>query len=267
MSDVSHPVLDRTRRLVFAHRGGSALGPENTLAAFDHGLACGADGFELDVHLAADGVPVVIHDAVLDRTTDASGPVGERTSAELAAVDAGARFLVDGRQPFRGQGIGVPTLCDVLARYPGVPLIIELKGRSPVLARRVLQDVRAAGATGRVCFGGFSNDTLDAIRPEAGVVTSASRWETRLALYTSWVGLSPTRRYRAFQVPETKEGHRVVSERFVRLAHRDAVVVQVWTVNEVDDMRRLLTWGVDALITDRPDRAVDVVRAWNQAAR
>ena len=86
MSDVSHPVLDRTRRLVFAHRGGSALGPENTLAAFDHGLACGADGFELDVHLAADGVPVVIHDAVLDRTTDASGPVGERTSAELAAV-------------------------------------------------------------------------------------------------------------------------------------------------------------------------------------
>ena len=107
------------RPLVFAHRGGCALGPENTIAAFDRGLAAGADGFELDVHLSADGIVVVCHDDTLERTTGAVGPVRARTAAELARVDAGHRFVdAAGGFPFRGRGIGVPTLRDVLERYP-----------------------------------------------------------------------------------------------------------------------------------------------------
>src|SRR6187549_1440186 len=84
--------FDTSRRRVFAHRGGSALAPENTLAAFELGLRVGADGIELDVHLSADGVPVVVHDPTLERTTNAVGPVAARTAAELARVDAGWHF-------------------------------------------------------------------------------------------------------------------------------------------------------------------------------
>src|SRR5215210_8056999 len=97
------------RPLVYAHRGGAKLRPENTLASFDNGLALGADGLELDVRLSRDGQVVVHHDAALDRTTNASGPVADRTAAELAMVDAGYRFEArDGaasRFPFRGTGI------------------------------------------------------------------------------------------------------------------------------------------------------------------
>src|SRR5687768_8028886 len=139
--------FDTSRRLVFAHRGGCALGPENTIAAFDRGLAAGADGLELDVHLSADGVVVVCHDDTLERTTSGRGPVGARTAAELAAVDAGCRFS-DGRgsYPFRDRGVGVPALREVLRRYPGVPIIVEMKVDSAAMGHALVEDVRAADA-------------------------------------------------------------------------------------------------------------------------
>jgi glycerophosphoryl diester phosphodiesterase len=256
-----HPVLGRGRPLVFAHRGGAALAPENTLAAFDRGVAAGADGLELDVRLAADGVAVCIHDATLDRTTDRRGPVAALSSAELARIDAAHRFDPDRGHPFRGQGIGVPRLAEVLARHPGVPIIIELKGDDERIAGVAHGEVRAAGALDRVCFGGASPHVMRAVRALGPVVTSAHRREVRWALYRSWVGWRPPAppAYHAFQVPEVKQGHRIVSRRFIRIAAQAGLVVHVWTVNREADMERLLDWGVQALITDRPDAALGVV--------
>jgi glycerophosphoryl diester phosphodiesterase len=95
------------------------------------------------------------------------------------------------------------------------------------------------------------------------LATSAAREEVRRVLYASWIGLAPRELPNdAYQVPERAGATRVVSPRFVRLAHRADAVVQVWTVNREADMRRLLDWGVDALITDRPDIAAPVVRSW-----
>jgi glycerophosphoryl diester phosphodiesterase len=240
-----HPALASSRPLVFAHRGGSKLGPENTIPAFDRGLAAGADGLELDVHLSRDGLVVVHHDRLLDRTTRASGPIRERTAVELAAFD-------------------VPTLRQVLERYPQERIIIELKEPSADLSRGVIDEVRRAAAMARVCLGSFSRLALRAARAlDPHVATSAARLEVRLALYRSWINLSPGRvPYQAFQVPETSGNTRVVSPRFVRVAHRAGVVVQVWTVDNPDDIRRLLDWGVDGIISDRPDVAVEVVRGW-----
>src|SRR6478672_9570312 len=96
--------------LVFAHRGGRVLGPENTLAGFDLGIAAGADGLELDVHLSADDIPVVHHDADLDRCTNVTGPVAARRADELARVDAAFHFGADNGFPWRGRGVSVPTL-------------------------------------------------------------------------------------------------------------------------------------------------------------
>ena len=240
-----HPALASARPLVFAHRGGSKLAPENTIAAFDRGMALGVDGLELDVHLSRDGLVVVHHDRVLNRTTRGTGPVRDRTAAELAALN-------------------VPTLRDVLERYPQARIIIELKEPGHDLARAVVGDVHLARAVARVCLGSFSVSALRAVRGiDPDVATSAGSWEVRLALYRSWVNLSPGRPpYQAFQVPETSGTTRVVSPRFVRLAHKAGVVVQVWTVDEPDDIRRLLDWGVDGIISDRPDVAVGVVGEW-----
>jgi glycerophosphoryl diester phosphodiesterase len=257
------PLTDASRPLVFAHRGGAALAPENTLAAFQNGLALGADGLELDVRLSRDGVAVVHHDRTLERTTDSSGPVEHRTAAELARLDAGYHFASDRGHPFRGRGASIPRLAEILQHCPSVPIIVELKGTELRLVQTVVDDVRQAGATERVCLGGYSVRLLRNARLlNRGIATSAGREEVRWALYRSWIGWARRSPYRAFQIPEWAGRTRVVSPRFVAVAHRADLSVQVWTVDEPDDMTRLLRWGVDGLISDRPDLAVPVRNQW-----
>lgn len=255
--------FDSPRPLVFAHRGGCALGPENTLAAFDLGVRAGADGLELDVHLSADDVPVVHHDSTLDRTTLESGPLAARTAAELARIDAGWRFADRGMFPFRNQGIGIPSLRDVLRRYPDVRIIIEMKVDSREMGEAVARDVRAAGAADRVCAAGYGSRSAAAARAALpDMVSSASHAEVRLAVYRSWARWPVRRaRYGVYQVPELTGLVRIVSPRFVRYAHAAGLKVQVWTVDEESDMRRLLAWGADGLISNRPDLAVRVRNA------
>jgi glycerophosphoryl diester phosphodiesterase len=238
-----HAFFDSNRPLVFAHRGGAGLAPENTLAAFDNGTALGADGIELDVHLSRDGVVMVHHDRTLDRTTALRGPIAARDAGEL-------------------QRAGVPTLAHVLARYRDTRVIVELKVNHPNLAAAAVDAIRRAGAVERVCVGSFGLGVLRAVRAlEPAMATSAAREEVRWALYRSRCRWPVSRtRYDGYQVPELAGRTRVVSPRFVDDAHRAALGVQVWTVDTEADARRLLDWGVDALITDRPDIIVPVVR-------
>ncbi|HEX8032056.1 MAG TPA: glycerophosphodiester phosphodiesterase [Vicinamibacterales bacterium] len=259
------PVFASRQPLVFAHRGGARLAPENTMPAFAKGLSFGADGLELDVQLSADGVPVVIHDHMLDRTTDRSGPVNGLTAAELEHVDAGFRFELDGEHPYRGQGVGVPVLDDVLATHRHARMIIEMKGGQPELARAVGHAIRKADAVWRTCVGSFYQRSIDAIREEfPDVITSASQEEARWSLHRSWVRWPwiKERPYFAFQVPEKAGRMRVVSRAFLRHVHREGHVVQVWVVNDGEDVQRLLDWGVDGIISDRPDIAVEARNEW-----
>ena len=258
--------IDARHPLVYAHRGGAALRPENTIAAFDNGLALGADGLELDVRLSKDGVVVVHHDATLERTTDGRGRLADRSAHELARLDAGYNFQPSTQEfAFRGQGISIPTLAAVLQRYPEALVIIELKsdlGDGTEIARRTVEVVRNAGAVDRVALGSFSGRALQAARLlEPALRTGAAREETRWALYRSWVGWPLGRpRYQEFQVPERAGATTVVSPRFIKHAHKSGVAVKVWTVDDEADMTRLLDWGVDGIISDRPDVAVAVVR-------
>jgi glycerophosphoryl diester phosphodiesterase len=239
---VRHPFFASTRPLVFAHRGGGALAPENTMEAFDNGMALGADGLELDVHLSRDGTVVVHHDRVLDRTTTLRGPIAERTTDELRRA-------------------AVPSLAEVLARHREPRVIIELKVNSEALARAAVDVVRRAAAVDRVCFGSFGWRVLRAVRAiEPSVATSAAREEVRFALYRSWCRWPVARvAYSGYQVPERAGRTRVVSPRFVKDAHAAGLGVQVWTVDTEEATRRLIGWGVDALITDRPDVVVPIV--------
>jgi glycerophosphoryl diester phosphodiesterase len=239
-----HSFFAASRPLVFAHRGGAALARENTIEAFDNGMALGADGIELDVRLSRDGVPVVHHDRTLDRMTALRGLVAACDSDELGRA-------------------GVPTLASVLARYGDARVIIELKGTDVSLAAAVVDVIRRWRAEDRVCVGGFSLRMMRSVRGLApSLATSAAREEVRWALYRSWCRWPlSSARYQGYQIPEWAGATRVVSRRFVADAHAAGLGVQVWTIDTEEDARRLLDLGVDALITDRPDRIVPFVRA------
>ena len=257
------------RPIIFAHRGGAALAPENTIPAFDHGLSCGADGLELDVHLSRDGVPVVIHDPTVDRTTGGTGAVGDLTAAQLAALDAGHRFTRDGACPFREHGIGVPALREVFDRYPDVPLLVELKSAEPRLASLVVDQIRAVDGIGRITVCSFHQGALEAARAyeprlRTGADTDEIKSELTAAMFGSGARKPP---FQSFQVPEVYAGMRVVTREFITRAHEVGVSVVVWTVDREQDILRLLEWGIDGLITDRPDVAVPVVRRWEGARR
>ncbi len=246
-----------------AHRGGSALAPENTLPAFERAAALGVDAIECDVHLSKDGEAVVIHDATLNRTTDAQGPVAARTAAELARIDAGFRFGAEAGHPYRG-GVGIPRLAEVLDRIPDRPFVIEIKGDDPARVDPVLSVIRAAGAGGRVIVGGFSLPVLEAVRARAPEIpTSASRPEVQSALRWATVRLPPRRPvYRLFQMPTRVEGRLLLTPAFVRVVTRAGLPAHAWIVDDPGEMRALLARGVTGLISDRPDLAVAIVRAW-----
>ncbi len=253
--------LDLDRRFVIAHRGGARRRPENTMTAFDDAVALGVDAIELDVHLSKDGQPVVIHDATLERTTNGRGAVADNTADALSRLDAGWAFEDSGARPFRSQDIGVPSLESVLRRHRNMRFMVELKGASTELARRAIDVVRRWDAVERVLFGSFSDVTLGAVREHAPeCLTSAASSEGVWALIKSHLWIGPGRpAYQLFQVPERRPWLRIVSPRFVRLARNAGLPVQVWVVNEPDDMRRLLSWGVTGIISDRPDVAIKVV--------
>jgi glycerophosphoryl diester phosphodiesterase len=257
------PLLSLTRVAVIAHRGGSKLNPENTMPAFEHADRLGVDGIECDVHLSRDGEPVVIHDATLDRTTDASGPVAALTADELARVDAGHRFDEAAGFPYRGRGAGVPRLATLLRRLPDLPFVVELKGDDARIVAPVLDLIRELGALDRVILGGFSQVVLDEARRLAPQVpTSASRDEVRAAVRRAAVWLGPARSgFALIQAPMRFQGREVFGRRFVRVVRRRGFPVHAWIVDDEAEMRRLVDWGVTGLISDRPDVAMNVARA------
>ena len=248
--------------LLIAHRGGGALAPENTLAAFDRALRWWrADLLELDVRPTRDGECVVFHDATLERTTDGTGAVVERSLAELRTLDAGFRFTPDGGAtfPFRGRGVRIPTLAEVLDAFPAARINVEMKeaGVQEPAARAIAR----AGAEHRVLVAAGDTRNRARFRGYAGPQSAGA--QELYAFYALHLARA-TRAYRpavdAFQMPETAHGgRRVLDARWVREAHAHNVAVHVWTVDEEADMLRLLEWGVDGIITDRPDRLARVL--------
>ncbi|GAA3341583.1 glycerophosphodiester phosphodiesterase [Amorphoplanes nipponensis] len=242
--------LDSPVPLAFAHRGGAADGDENTAEAFGRAVALGYRYVETDVHATADGVPVVFHDASLDRLTGAAGRVADLRWADLATLRIG------------GAG-AVPRLDDVLAAWPGVRFNIDVKA-DPAVAPTV-DAVRAAAATDRVLLASFSDARLARLRALAGprVATSLGRGEVARLRVSSLLGtplrLPPSAV--AAQVPTRHGPLPIVDRRFLARAHRLGLQVHVWTIDDPREMNRLLDLGVDGLMTDRPEVLRDVYAA------
>jgi glycerophosphoryl diester phosphodiesterase len=262
VSTLPHPILAGAPLLI-AHRGGAGLYPENTLHAFERAERCWqADMLELDVRASADGHCVVIHDDTVDRTTDGTGAVADMTLDELRALDAGYRFTRDGGRtfPLRGRGITIPTIDEVLRALPAIRITVEVKSGD---AQRPLFDaIRAHDAEARIIAAGVYDADRTLFGEWTGALSASSERGRRFyALHRLRLG-----RFTAFgahvaQSPEFWGRSRIVTPRFVRDVHRGGAHLHVWTVNDTADMERLLDWGVDGLVTDRPDRLAAVLHA------
>ncbi len=241
------------RPLIIAHRGASAVAPQNTLAAFRKAAELGADGVELDVHLSSDGVPVVMHNFDLDETTDGTGRITDKAWAELKELDAGSKFAPE----FAGERI--PTLAEVLEALEGKLLVnIELKDISPSgvgLEAPVAEVVRAHGMEKKVLFSSFNPFTLRRIRPRARDIPSGLLYAHDLPIHFRRAWLAPFTPHEA-RHPDAE----MVDESLVKWCRARRLRLNVWTVNDPGEMKRLATLGVDGIITDVPDVLGAVLR-------
>lgn len=243
----------------FGHRGASGTFPENTTPSFRAALERGARGFELDVHRTADGEIVVFHDDTLERTTDGRGRIRDLDLAELRRLDAGHGFSPDGGRtfPWRGTGIGVPTLREVCEEFPGVPMIVEIKQLDPPLEEELARLLQSTGADDRALVFSLHQEAVDRYRalgtgrPTGFGPDDVADFLRRLGS-EDWDGYRPPGA--AFAVPVRWHGVQIVSRPFVEAAHRFGCEVFVWTVNDPREMNELLDLGVDGLITDHPER-------------
>jgi len=251
-----HPYFDIGRPHLFGHRGASGEAPENTLPSFARAVEHGVPFLELDCHATRDGEIVVLHDALLERTTDGEGPVSARSFAELERLDAGHRFSLDGVSfPFRGRGVRVPRFVEILRAFPGARLNLEVKQAEPAIAAEVVRIVKRANAEARVLLAAAEEPILASIRaldPGTALGSSTSdviefvraASESRLASFTP--------RGHALQIPPDAFGRPLVTRELVEAAHQLGLFVHVWTINDADEMKRLLGLGVDGLMSDLP---------------
>lgn len=246
-----HAFLELPAPRVFAHRGLAIEAPENTLLAFAKAIAAGSHYIETDVHASHDAVAVVAHDPDLVRVAGRPVRVEHLTFSELRRVDLGA-------------GQSFSSLAEALDAFPETRFNIDIKSDAAV--GPTVEAIRAAGAFERVLVTSFSERRRRAALAELpGVVSSASARRFAAALVGGKVGLSPAVRRSlrglvAVQVPERALGMRVTSVGMLRRLHAAGVEVHVWTVNDPGRMRELLELGVDGIVTDRADLALEVVR-------
>ncbi|MBZ4371003.1 glycerophosphodiester phosphodiesterase [Corallococcus sp. AS-1-6] len=245
--------------LHIAHRGGALLAPENTLEAFQRAVHTHrTDMLELDVHLSRDGEVIVAHDDTLERCTDGEGPLAALTLAELRKLDAGYRFTPDeGRTfPFRGQGVRLPTLREVLRAFPALRLNVELKpdvpGAEAVLARLLTEEA----ALGRVCLGSEQDAIAERLYEE---LPDACHFYPRDALAAFVLALKAGEtppedaRYRVLDMPLYFGEVRLVDDVLLKAAAERGKWINVWTVDDPAEMDRLLAEGIGGIMTDRPD--------------
>jgi len=263
-----NPFISSSTPLVIAHQGGERLYPSNTLYAFEQAHKLGVDMFELDIHQSKDGHLVVIHDDSVDRTTNGQGKIINMNLAEIQALDAGYYWTEDGESyPYRAQGITIPTLAELFEHYPTMPMVIDIKDQDAGYEEKLCSLIKHYKKSKDVVIGSFHPNALKKFRnfcPE--VATSMHPTEVRnmvLLSYTFLKSLFRPTDFIAAQVPVRSGAIKIIHPGFVKLAKQRKIAVQVWTVNDPEEMQYLIDLGVDGIMTDRPDLLLDLLQKQN----
>jgi glycerophosphoryl diester phosphodiesterase len=263
---VPHPYFDLVTPIVIGHRGCAAEVPENTLASFRAGLEAGAGILESDVHLTRDGVPVLIHDEDVGRVSDGSGRVAAHTLAELKRLDAGYRFRRAGvpGHPYRGHSLRIPTLQEAFEAFPDARFNLELKEDLPGIVERSVELVAASGREARTLLTAADDAIMARLhrRLDAEAVSAArgaSAGDVVAFVRAAAEGTAPPPGPMALQVPTEFGGRPLVTPEFVSHAHAHELQVHVWTIDEPEEMSRLLELGVDGIVTNHPARLAQLI--------
>jgi len=243
---------------VIAHRGASDEYPENTEPSFRRAIELGAHVIETDVHFTKDGDFVVAHDDVLDRVSDGTGKIAERSVEEIKRLDAAYHFSTDGGQshPWRGKGVRFMTLGEMLTAFPDRRFNIDLKSKNSAQIPRYVEIIKRCDAQARVLSASEHTPNLRAVRKAfPAMATSFSLWEALWFYFLFRGGLLFLKKSfpgDVLQIPEYLGPSNIASDALVSAAHGKGLRVHVWTINEEKDMRRLFAAGVDGIVSDRP---------------
>ena len=258
--NVNHP-------LVIAHQGGDGVWPGDTMYAFEKAVEIGADVLEMDAHITKDDQIVLMHDEKVDRTTDGTGLIEEMSLDELRQLDAAHQWSNDDGQtfPFRGQGIQVPTLEELFLKFPDMRYVIEIKLTENPIDKPLCDLIRQNNMQDKVVVASFHDEAMQNFRetcPE--IATSASRGEVTKFVLLGKVFLSGyvVPAYQSIQPPfDPKDSLNIpiMTKRFIREAHAKNISVEPWTVNDPELMEQYIEWGVDGIITDRPDLMIEIL--------
>jgi glycerophosphoryl diester phosphodiesterase len=245
--------VGKYRVLVIAHRGFSGMAPENTLAAFRQAMAIGSDLIELDVHRSKDGRVVVIHDPLLARTTNGQGSVTDYTLKELQQFDAGFKFAPQ----FAGEKI--PALKEVLALAKGkVRVNIEIKGEGADPSKRMeltdltLDEVQRAGMLSQVLFSSFYPEVLDRVKDKN------LRARVAILYHQPWTRLTEITQGRPYRILNLRSTY--LTKEKIAWIHQAGLKINVYTVNAAKEMEQLARWAIDGIITNYPDRLIQVLQ-------
>ena len=261
-----HPyyAADLPYPLVIAHQGGDGLWPGDTMYAFEKAAALGVDVLEMDLHITKDNVLVLMHDETVDDTTEGSGALEDMILEEVKRLDAGFDWTPDGgvTYPYRGQGITVPTLEEVFQAFPDYRMTIEIKKTERSMAQPFCALIRQYEMQDKVLVASFHDERMDEFRqvcPE--VATSSAQEETRAFVLMSkaFLGRLYSPKFYSLQVPEESSGITVMTAQFVRAAHERGLHVEPWTIDDPERMQLYIDWGVDGIITDRPDLMLEIL--------
>lgn len=263
-------ILSYDTPVVLAHRGGSAIAPENTLAAFKKSSELGVQGFEIDIRLTKDEEIIVFHDEYLDRTTDGAGRVADFTLAELQKFDLGYHFMdKNGQHSYRGKGEKIITLKELLEQFPELHINIDIKDspetyEGSLMPSKLWRLIDSLGAHSQVVVTSFYDEQIDRFNLYAQnrVAIGAGENEIRKAYtaFNSQFGHLYKPRADVFQIPVRSSMFRLDLPRFIAFLGNLNIPVHYWTIDVAEEIEALLTAGAKGIITDRPDIAVEAIK-------
>jgi glycerophosphoryl diester phosphodiesterase len=258
-SSLDSDFFSTPRPRVFGHRGSAGTHPENTLASFQAAVDLGVRYLETDVHMTRDGEIVVSHESDLELVSGRPGVIKEMDYADIAKADAGYAFTLDGKEfPFRGKGLRIPRLAELLAMFPSAFFNIDLKPEESSIVEPALRLIDAAKMRRRVLLASEHQNCLDEVRALApGIPTSFGYLE--IAAFMQAMAARDTAyqpRGDALQIPAEYHSWKLATPESLAMAHRCGVEVHIWTVNDEPAMREMLELGVDGIMSDFPQLAL-----------